>query len=375
MKANKPIKMVDLSGQYLKLKDQIDNAIQEVIDSSMFIKGQAVKVFEENLSAYLDGTNVISCGNGTDALQVALMALDLPANSEIIVPAFSYAATVEVIALLGHQAVFVDVDENDFNIDSNKVEECITDKTKVIIPVHLFGQQANINAITDLAKKHDLFVIEDNAQSIGATNSLLKTKAPVGNISTTSFFPSKNLGCYGDGGAIFTEDEKLAQRIRMICNHGQSKKYYHEIIGINSRLDSIQAAILNEKLKCLDQYIEKRKWVAHQYKALLKENEQLILPLESGYSDHCYHQFTLRVKNNKRDDLKAYLLSEGIPSMIYYPVPLHHQNAYKIYNSKNVTYPISEKLCTEVLSLPIHTEMDESTIAMIAENIINFLNK
>ena len=367
------IQMVDVHSQYLKIKSEVDQGIQEVINSSIFIKGPKVKAFEQALEEYLGVRKVIGCANGTDALQIALMALNLEPGDEVIVPAFTYVATAEVIGLLGLQPVMVDVDPNTFNTTAELIEPLITDKTKVIVPVHLFGQCTDMEPILQLAKSRGIAVIEDNAQAIGADYTLrngeVKKTGTMGDIGCTSFYPSKNLGCYGDGGAIFTNNEELGQRISMIANHGQAKKYYHSMIGCNSRLDAIQAAVLNVKLQYLDNYCASRQKVAAQYDAAFASIEGLQIPERQHNSTHVFHQYTLRVKNGRRDELKRYLAEKGIPSMIYYPVPLYQQEAFKQYVSEDFNLPITEKLCQEGLTVPIHTEMTSSTQAEIIEKV------
>ncbi|MBR1775269.1 MAG: DegT/DnrJ/EryC1/StrS family aminotransferase [Bacteroidales bacterium] len=357
----KKIQMVDLQTQYNNIKSEIDGAIKQVIDSAHFIKGEAVGEFADNLAQYLNVKHVIPCANGTDALQIALMALDLKPSDEIICPDFTFISSAEVIGLLKLHPVLVDVDEHSFVSTLKNIENAITVKTKVIIPVHLFGQAAEMEAIMDLAKKYNLYVIEDTAQALGSdyifSDSSRKKLGTIGHIGCTSFFPSKNLGCYGDGGALFTDDDELAERIKMITNHGSKQKYYHEIIGINSRLDTLQAAILNVKLKYLDSYISSRQKAAHYYTENLKSIDGLITPQENGYSVHTYHQYTLRIQNGKRDELKEFLNKKDIPAMIYYPVPLHNQEAFKTIARTHSSLEISEKLSKEVLSLPMHTEL------------------
>lgn len=358
------IKMVDLNGQYLRIKSEVDKAIQSVIESASFINGKEVGEFAASLSKYLDGAHVIPCANGTDALQIAMMALGLKPGDEVILPVHTYVATAEVIALLGLTPVFVDVDAATFNIDISQVESRITKKTKAIVPVHLYGQCADMDPLMSIASKHNLFVIEDAAQSIGARykNSFSGT---IGHVGTTSFFPSKNLGCFGDGGAIMTRSEKLADELRMIANHGQKQKYHHEMIGVNSRLDTIQAAILSVKLKYLKEYERKRNEVASYYDKHLSD---VIIPVRSKDSTHVFHQYT--VKAQRRDDLKKHLEANKIPSMIYYPVPLHHQKAYY----QNASFPVTEQLSKEVLSLPMHTEMTEEQLDYICRTVKSFYN-
>ena len=370
------IQMVDLSSQYHHIKEEIDKSLISCIESTAFINGPAVKEFQKNLETYLGVKHVIPCANGTDALQIAMMALGLKRGDEVIVPSFTYVATAEVIALLGLKPVMVDADPDTFNITADIIEKAITPKTKAIVPVHLFGQSADMDAIMAIAEKHKLWVIEDNAQAIGADYILKdnsKRKAgTIGHIGCTSFFPSKNLGCYGDGGALMTNDDTLAETIRMIANHGQKKKYYHSVVGVNSRLDALQAVVLNIKLRHLDTYCSARRRVADYYDNAFKDIVDLQTPIRSTNSTHVFHQYTLRVKNNKRAALQAFLQDKGIPSMIYYPVPLYKQDAFKKYVKKGFNLSVTEALCTEVLSLPIHTEMDEDTLKYITESVKQF---
>jgi dTDP-4-amino-4,6-dideoxygalactose transaminase len=372
------IDMVDLKSQYQNIKSEIDQSIQSVLESARFIKGPVVSAFEENLAKYTGSDYVIGCANGTDALQIALMALDLQEGDEVIVPAFTYVATAEVIALLKLTPVMIDVCPDTFNITKELVEKAITPKTKVIIPVHLFGQCTDMEPIVELANKHALSIIEDNAQAIGAqykfSNGNKAQAGTIGHIATTSFFPSKNLGCYGDGGAIFTQDKSLAERLKMIANHGQKKRYYHSVIGCNSRLDSIQAAILDVKLNYLDKYSEARNMVADKYDNAFSEIKDLSIPARSEKSTHVFHQYTLKVKNGKRDQLKEHLSNKSIPSGIYYPVPLYKQEAFKKYSSESFILPTTEQLCTEVISLPIHTEMKVEVQDFIIQEVKQFFN-
>jgi UDP-2-acetamido-2-deoxy-ribo-hexuluronate aminotransferase len=367
------IQMVDLKGQYLKIKDEIDEAIQSVIDSTRFINGPEVKSFARNLEQYLGIKHVIPCGNGTDALQVAFMALDVKPGDEVIVPCFTYVATAEVIALLGLKPVLVDVDPDTFQIDTNAFEAAITARTKAVVPVHLFGQCADMETIMQIARKHEIYVVEDTAQAIGATytfdNGDKHAAGCIGDIGTTSFFPSKNLGCYGDGGAIFTNDDDLASKIRMICNHGQKTKYYHSVVGVNSRLDTIQSAILDVKLKHLDEYSEARQKVAAVYDDAFKNNPSLIIPVRDPKSTHVFHQYTLKIIDSERDKLKEHLAKNDIPSMIYYPVPLNEQEAYKGVGN----FPVTTDLCSRVLSLPISTELTKNQQQEIIETILNYI--
>lgn len=375
----KKIEMVDLRGQYLRHRKEIDSAIKEVIDNTAFINGSHVEAFSENLKTYLRVSHVVPCANGTDALQVALMALGLKAGDEVIVPSFTFIASAEVIGLLGLRPVLVDVDYDSFNVTAKNIEQAITVNTRAIIPVHLFGQAAPMEEIMALAKKYDLWVVEDNAQALGAEYVFDSGKrqflGTIGHIGCTSFFPSKNLGCYGDGGALFTNDEALAKRIKMICNHGSSVKYHHEVLGVNSRLDTLQAAILNVKLQHLSTYNKLRYEAAQRYSYSFRDISELITPKEFSYSTHVYHQYTLKVQGEKRDELKEYLSSCGIPSMVYYPIPLHRQQAFLQIAHQSGDMVQSERLCKEVLSLPMHTELDLSKIAFIISKILNFYGK
>ncbi len=355
------IQMVDLQSQYLKIKEEIDAGIQEVIMSSVFIKGEKVAAFEFALGSYLNSKYVISCANGTDAIQIALMALDLQRGDEVIIPAFTYVATAEVIALLGLKPVLVDVNPQTFNIEAAQIQAKITNRTRVIIPVHLFGQSCDMEPIMQLATQYNLFVIEDNAQAIGAqytfTNGDRKFTGTIGHIGTTSFFPSKNLGCFGDGGAIFTQDEILAEKIRMICNHGQKKQYYHDLVGVNSRLDAIQAAVLLVKLKYLNSFTEARQKAAKYYSMKLNSVSECECPFVLDKSTHVFHQFTLKLHGrfgSNRENLRSYLKENGIQSMVYYPLAIHQQKAY--FNQK-LKFANSEMLANTVLSLPMHTEL------------------
>lgn len=371
------IKMVDLKLQYDKIKEELDASMQEVIDSTSFINGPMVSKFADNLSEYIGCENIVTCANGTDALQIALMALDLKAGDEVIVPDFTYVASAEVIALLGLKPVFVDCRSDSFNIDIDSLRSAITYKTKAVVVVHLYGQCADMESILTIAKESGLFVIEDTAQAIGAEfifSDGSKVKAgTMGNIGTTSFFPSKNLGCYGDGGALFVNDKNLANKVKMIANHGQSVKYKHDIIGCNSRLDSLQAAVLNVKLKYLNDYIEARQYVADFYDKNLRDIYSIITPVNLRFSTHVYHQYTIKVLNGLRDDLKLFLSEKGIPSMVYYPIPLHRQLAFKDCKFGNVNN--SEDLSKEVLSLPIHTEMNEEQLNFICSAIHEFFER
>ncbi len=378
MTSTPTIQMVDLGRQYHRLKIEIDASISDCIESTQFIKGPIVESFQDALSEYLNVSNVIGCGNGTDALQIAMMALDLKAGDEIIVPAFTYVATAEVIGLLGLTPVLVDVDPDTFNISTQSIREAITPKTRAIVPVHLFGQCANMQEILKIADEYELFVIEDNAQAIGSTYTFddhSKMKAgTMGHIGCTSFFPSKNLGCFGDGGALFTNDEELGNKIKMISNHGQPRQYIHEVIGVNSRLDAIQAGVLLQKLKHLDDFCLRRQEVATYYDEHLGELAELQVPRRNPNSTHVFHQYTLQIQNGKRDALRKYLKGCGIPSMVYYPIPLQKQNAYKTISKTPVSLVVTEKLCGSVLSLPIHTEMNVEELSYIVSKITNFFN-
>lgn len=373
----KNIQMVDLVSQYQKIQSEIDNAVLAVIRSAAYINGPAVKSFQQNLANFLAAKFVIPCANGTDALQIALMAAGLQPGDEVILPSFTYVSTAEVIALLRLKPVMVDVDENTFNITADIIEAAITDKTKAVVPVNLYGQSCDYAPIMALAEKHQLTVIEDNAQALGATytfpNGTKQKTGTIGHIGCTSFYPSKNLGAYGDGGAIYTNNEDLADRLKMIANHGQKRRYYHDIIGVNSRLDSIQAAILDIKLKYLDEYAAARNKVADFYDQQLGEIQGITIPARTSYSDHVFHQYTIKVQNGQRDALQSYLKENGIPSVIYYPVPLQKQEAYKTYWDSGKTLPVTEKLCREVLSLPIHTEMNEEILSYTTAHIQQFM--
>ena len=370
------IQMVDLQNQYFKIKNEVDNAVLNVFESAAFINGPEVHSFQAELEEYLDVKNVIPCANGTDALQVALMALDLKEGDEVITADFTFAATVEVIHLLKLKAVLVDVDYDTFTIDTEQLKKAITSKTKAIIPVHLFGQCANMEEIQKIAKEHQLYVIEDNAQAIGAdfifSNGEKKKAGTIGTIGTTSFFPSKNLGCYGDGGAIFTNDDDLAYKIRGIVNHGMYKRYYHDEIGVNSRLDSIQAVILRKKLPHLNQYNEARRKAADFYDEAFANHPNILTPKRAENSTHVFHQYTLRLLNGKRDELQAFLASKEIPAMIYYPVALRNQKAY-FQESDPKNFINTDKLLEQVISLPMHTELDEKQLRYITDAVIEFM--
>jgi dTDP-4-amino-4,6-dideoxygalactose transaminase len=373
------IEMVDLKKQYSKIKVEVDAAIIKVIENANFINGLEVKIFTEKLSKYFNGAYVIPCANGTDALQIAMMALDLKPGDEIIVPAFTYVATAEVIGLLNLKPVMIDVDEDNFNISISEIRNAITEKTKAIVPVHLYGQVANMEEIMKIAKEFNLYVIEDTAQAIGAeyifSDNQKKQAGTIGDIGCTSFFPSKNLGCYGDGGAIYTTNKSLAEKIKMIANHGQEVKYVHKYIGVNSRLDSIQAAILNIKLDHLKDYILARKEAAERYDHLLSNINEVQIPIRNEYSTHVFHQYTIKIKGNKRDELKKHLESIGIPAMIYYPIPLNEQEAYQKIGKISGTLTNTNELCKSVLSLPMHTELIQEEQEFICNSIREFFIK
>ena len=375
----KQLQMVDLKTQYQRIKPEIDAAIQGVIDSCQFVKGGEVKTFEAELAQYLGVKHVIGCGNGTDALQVALMALGLKPGDEVITTDFTFIATVEVIALLGLTPVLVDIDEQTFNIDIEAVKRAITPRTKAIVPVHLFGQCANMEPLLQLADKHGLYVVEDTAQGLGAeyrfSSGTVRKAGTMGTIGCTSFFPSKNLGCYGDGGALFTNDDELAEQIRSLTNHGMKVRYHHDMIGVNSRLDTIQAAILRVKLPHLDEYNRARLAAAKKYNAALSDIDGLETPVTAAFTTHIFHQYTLKVKNGQRDALKKHLDEQGIPNMVYYPIPLHRQKAFEPYVTENDSFPVSETICSEVLSLPMHTELDDEQIERITSAVRSFFEK
>lgn len=374
----KKIQMVDLIGQYKKLKPQVNKAFESILDTAYYIGGPEVKGFQTDLEKYLDVKHVIPCANGTDALQIAMMGLGLKPNDEVITVDFTFAATVEVIALLQLTPVLVDVDADTFNMNIDALKKAITPKTKAIVPVHLFGQCANMEEILKIAKEHNLFVIEDNAQAIGAdytfSDGTTKKSGTMGNVGTTSFFPSKNLGCYGDGGAIFTNDDKLAHTIRGIVNHGMYTRYYHDVVGVNSRLDSLQAAVLQIKLPLLDEYCATRLKAANFYNNAFAENEHIETPITSDFSTHVFHQYTLKIKGIDRDALHKYLLDKEIPNAIYYPVALHNQKAYQDKRYNEADFKVTNELCKTVLSLPMHTELDEQQQQHIVDHILEFCN-
>lgn len=371
--------MVDLKQQYAKIKNEVDVAVHEVIDSAAFINGKAVTDFSTSLSQYLGIKHVIPCANGTDALQISMMALGLQPGDEVITPSFTYVATTEVVALLRLKPVFVEVDPKTFCIDPSAIEKAITPKTKAIVPVHLYGQSAPMEEIMQIARKHNLFVIEDNAQAIGSSytfkDGTKKKTGTIGTIGTTSFFPSKNLGCYGDGGAIFTNDDALAGLLKMVANHGQSKRYYHDVVGCNSRLDSLQAAVLNIKLKKLDDYISARRNAADYYDNAFANYPKITTPDRATYSHHVFHQYTLLLEGVDRDKLNEYLASKNIPSMIYYPVPAHKQKMFASFGGGEYQLPVTDWLTERVISLPMHTELDEEQLEYIASSVLEFINK
>ena len=374
----KKIQMVDLQGQYNKIQEQVDSKILEVVKSTAYINGPEVHNFQKELEDYLGVKHVIPCANGTDALQIAMMGLDLKPGDEVITVDFTFAATVEVIALLHLTPVLVDVEKDTFNMNIEALKKAITPKTKAIVPVHLFGQCANMEAILDVASTHNLFVIEDTAQAIGAdytfSGGTKKKAGTIGNVGTTSFFPSKNLGCYGDGGAIFTNDDELAHTLRGMVNHGMYTRYYHDVVGVNSRLDSIQAAILRVKLPLLDAYCEARSNAAEYYSKAFANNMNIITPVISSFTTHVFHQYTLQITNGKRNELHQHLLDNGIPNAIYYPVPLHSQKAYTNARYKEGDFKVTNQLINTVLSLPMHTELDTEQLEFITTTILNFLN-
>jgi len=373
-----PVKMVDLRQQYLKIKPEIDAALFEVIESTAFINGPAVQRFQKNLENYLGCNHVIPCANGTDALQIALMALNLEPGDEVITTSFTFVATVEVIELLKLKPVMVDVDPHTFNIQPEEIRKAIGPKTKVILPVHLFGQCCDMEAIMSIAEEHKLWVIEDNCQAIGAdytfSNGKTQKAGTIGHIGCTSFFPSKNLGAYGDGGAIFTNDDKLAADMRFIVNHGMVIRYYHDMVGVNSRLDSMQAAVLDIKLKYLDEYAKSRNKAASYYSETLGKHAAIKAPVKADFSTHVFHQYTLKASGFNRDELIKYLGEKNIPAMIYYPVPLHQQKAYAHHGYKEGDLPVTEELSRTVFSLPMHTELSDDQLQYICDSILEFLN-
>ncbi len=370
--------MVDLKNQYEKIKDEVNASIQDVLENNTYINGPLVHQFQADLEKYLGVKHVIPCANGTDALQIAMMGLDLKPGDEVITADFTFAATVEVIALLQLTPVLVDVDLNNMNISLDGIRKAITPKTKAIVPVHLFGRAANMDAIMEIAAEHNLFVIEDNAQAIGANYTFKdgskKKVGTIGHVGATSFFPSKNLGCYGDGGAIFTNDDALAHKLRGIVNHGMYERYHHDVVGVNSRLDSIQAGVLKVKLPHLDEYKKARQAAAQKYAAILNTNPNVVAPTICDQCDcHVFHQFVIRITNGKRDGLLAHLQENGIPCAIYYPIPLHGQKAYTDERYKESDFPTTNQLCKEVIALPMHTELDDDQIQFIAACVLEYL--
>ena len=375
----RPIQMVDLKQQYQKIKSEIDTAVLEVIESAAFINGPEVQKLAVSLSKYTGSKHVIPCANGTDALQIALMALDLQPGDEVITPSFTFIATTEVIALMKLTPVFVDVDPKTCCIDIEALQNAITPRTRAIIPVHLYGQAANMEAIMKIAAAHNLYVIEDNAQAIGCdyyfSDGSSKKTGSIGTMGTTSFFPAKNLGAYGDAGAIMTNDDELANQLKMVANHGQTKRYYHDIVGVNSRLDSIQAAVLNVKLKYLDDYVAARRQVADYYDSMFAPHPKITTPYRAPDSRHVFHQYTLILEGIDRDKLHDYLASRKIPSMIYYPVPAHKQKMFAQFNSSDANLPVTDWLTERVISLPMHTELDQEQLSVISTAILEFANQ
>ena len=374
----KKLQMVDLKSQYEKIKDEVNASIQEVLETNTYINGPLVHQFQADLEKYLGVKHVIPCANGTDALQIAMMGLDLKPGDEVITADFTFAATVEVIALLQLTPVLVDVDVDNMNISLDAIRKAITSKTKAIVPVHLFGRSVNMDAIMEIAKEHNLYVIEDNAQAIGANYTSKdgsKSKVgTIGHVGATSFFPSKNLGCYGDGGAIFTNDDALAHKLRGIVNHGMYERYHHDVVGVNSRLDSIQAGVLKAKLSRLDEYNTERRKAAKKYNSALSVNSNIVVPeFDSSGDNHVFHQYVIRITNGKRDGLLAHLQSKDIPCAIYYPIPLHSQKAYADTRYKEEDFPVTNQLCKEVIALPMHTELDDEQIKFITDSILEFV--
>lgn len=375
----RPIQMVDTHTQYHKIKEEVDKAVIDVMESSAFINGKIVGEFATHLAQYLNVKHVIPCGNGTDALQIALMALGLQPGDEVITPSFTYIATTEVVALLRLTPVFVEVDKQTFNIDPEAIEKAITPKTKAIVPVHLYGQAANMEAIIKIAEKHNLFVVEDNAQAVGCdytfSNGTVKKTGTIGHVGCTSFYPSKNLGAFGDGGAMCTNDDELAEKLRMIANHGQKTRYYHDMVGCNSRLDSIQAAILDIKLRHLDAYCTARQQAADYYDRAFASHPKITIPFRASNSTHVFHQYTLILHDVDRDALQQHLADKKIPSMIYYPLPAHKQKMFEIYQTGSLDLEITDWLNKRVISLPIHTELDEEPLKYITDSVLEFVNK
>jgi len=375
----RPLQMVDTKTQYFKIKKEVDAAVLEVMESSMFIGGKVVNEFAENLGRYHGSKHCIPCANGTDALQIAMMALGLEPGDEVITPSFTYIATVEVAALLHIKPIFVEVDPKTFCIDPAVIEKAITPKTKAIVPVHLYGQAADMEKIMAVATKHNLFVIEDNAQAIGCdytfSNGTVKKTGTIGHIGCTSFYPSKNLGAFGDGGAMFTDDDELANKLRMIASHGQSKRYYHDVVGCNSRLDAMQAAILNIKLKHLDEYIAARRKAADFYDKGFAENKNITIPFRDGNNKHVFHQYTLILNGVDRDGLNQFLTEQGVPNMIYYPVAAHKQKMFDAFGGSRYELPVTDWLTERVISLPIHTELDEEQQTFVINKVLEFVNR
>ncbi len=375
----KPLQMVDTKTQYQKIKTEVDAAVIGVLESSMFIGGKVVNNFATDLADYHKSKHCIPCANGTDALQIAMMALGLQPGDEVITPSFTYIATVEVAALLNIKPIFVEVNKQTFCLDPEAIEKAITPKTKAIIPVHLYGHAADMEKIMAIATKHNLFVIEDNAQGIGCTytfrDGTSKKTGTIGHIGCTSFYPSKNLGAFGDGGAMFTDDDELANKLRMIASHGQSKRYYHDVVGCNSRLDAVQAAVLTIKLRRLDNYILARRKAADFYDAAFANNEKITTPFRAANQQHVFHQYTLQLTNVNRDELSQYLTDNGVPNMIYYPVPAHKQKMFDAFGGNNFNLPITDLLTDCVISLPIHTELDEEQQTFITTKVLEFINK
>jgi len=375
----RPIQMVDLKQQYLHIKEEVDRGIHAVLDSSAYINGKPVQEFADSLAAYMGVKHVVPCANGTDALQIAMMALGLQPGDEVITPSFTYIATTEVIALLRLKPVFAEVDKQTFCLDPEAIKKAITPKTKAIVPVHLYGHVANMEAIMKLAEEHNLFVIEDNAQAIGSdfvySDGTTKKAGSIGTIGATSFFPSKNLGCYGDGGAIFTNDDALANQLKMVANHGQRKRYYHEVVGCNSRLDTIQAAVLNVKLKKLDEYIAARRKAADYYDLAFAKHPKITTPYRAAYSKHVFHQYTLILEGVDRNGLNEFLASNGIPSMIYYPVPAHRQQMFAAFGGADFRLDVTDWLTERVISLPMHTELDNEQLAFITGKVLEYINR
>jgi UDP-2-acetamido-2-deoxy-ribo-hexuluronate aminotransferase len=375
----RPLQMVDLKSQYNKIKPEVDKAVIDVLESTAFINGKPVQQFSDNLAKYIGTKHVIPCANGTDALQIAMMALGLQPGDEVITPSFTFIATTEVVALLRLKPVFAEVDKETFCIDPGHLEKLITPKTKAIVPVHLYGHVAAMEEIMKIAAEHNIYVIEDAAQAIGAdytfSNGTTKKAGTIGTVATTSFFPSKNLGAYGDGGAIFTDDDELASRLKMVANHGQQKRYYHEVVGCNSRLDTLQAAVLDIKLKHLDEYIAARTGAADFYDKAFAGNAKITTPYRAPYQKHVFHQYTLILEGVDRDGLHEYLASKGIPSMIYYPVPGHRQEMFDSFDLQVQDMPVTDWLTQRVISLPMHTELDEEQLGFITASVLEYVNK